>query len=45
MTPQLKAQLLAWLYQYGPLGCVALVAAAALSSLRGPRRGRGRSRD
>jgi hypothetical protein len=40
VTPELKAQLLGWLYQYGPAGCVALVAIAALSSLRGPRRGR-----
>jgi hypothetical protein len=40
MTSQLKAEVIGWLYAYGPLGCVALVAAAALSSLRG----RGRSR-
>jgi len=39
MTPQLKAEVINWLNQYGPIGCVALVAAACLSAAR-PRRPR-----
>jgi hypothetical protein len=35
MTPQLKAEVINWLNQYGPAGCVALVAIGCLSTLRG----------
>jgi len=37
VTPELKAQAVAWLYQYGPVGCVALVLAACVSTARRPR--------
>jgi len=42
VTPEFKAQVIAWLNQYGPVACVGFVLAACLSTARG--RGR-RSRD